>query len=154
MNTRVQLRFFTLPESGIFLPYVNEKIRAGFPSPALDYMENELDLLAKLVKHKAATFCAEVTGDSMKDVGIRDKDIIIIDRAVEPFPGCVAVCSLDGEHTLKILDYDDKSVSLIPANEEFKTIEVKAEQDFSIWGVVVRNIQFLEKDLRKDVRFN
>lgn len=154
MNTNITLRFFTIAETEILLPFITSRICAGFPSPSLDYIENQLDLMPKIIKHKAATYCAEVIGDSMRDMGIRDKDILIIDRAVKPFPGCVAVCTINGDHTLKILDYDDKSVSLIPANENFQTIRVKPEEDFMVWGVVVRNLQDLEKDMRQYVRFN
>lgn len=121
------------------LQYAQEGVRAGFPSPAQDYMEQSLDLNRDLIQHPAATFYARVEGDSMIGCGIYPNDILVIDRSVEAYDGCIAVCYLDGEFTVKELDLRDKAkgvVRLIPHNESYPTIEVTPDHQFEIWGVV------------------
>ena len=113
-------------------------VKAGFPSPAEDIRE-KLDLIKLLVKHKAATFFFRVDGVSMVDSGMDEGDIIIVDRAVEPYKNCKAVCYIDGEYTIKRVEMSDKSIRLMPANENnksYKPIEVAPENNFLIWGVV------------------
>jgi DNA polymerase V len=113
-------------------------VKAGFPSPAEDIRE-KLDLIKLLVKHKAATFFFRVDGVSMVDSGMDEGDIIIVDRAVEPYNNCKAVCYIDGEYTIKRVEMSDKSIRLMPANENnksYKPIEVAPENNFLIWGVV------------------
>jgi DNA polymerase V len=113
-------------------------VKAGFPSPAEDIRE-KLDLIKFLVKHKAATFFFRVDGVSMVDSGMDEGDIIIVDRAVEPYNNCKAVCYIDGEYTIKRVEMSDKSIRLMPANENnksYKPIEVAPENNFLIWGVV------------------
>jgi DNA polymerase V len=75
----------------------------------------------------------------MVDSGIDEGDIIIVDRAVEPYNNCKAVCYIDGEYTIKRVEMSDKSIRLMPANENnksYKPIEVAPENNFLIWGVV------------------
>ena len=113
-------------------------VKAGFPSPSEDIRE-KLDLIKFLVKHKAATFFFRVDGVSMVDSGMDEGDIIIVDRAVEPYNNCKAVCYIDGEYTIKRVEMSDKSIRLMPANENnksYKPIEVAPENNFLIWGVV------------------
>ena len=113
-------------------------VKAGFPSPAEDIRE-KLDLIKLLVKHKASTFFFRVSGVSMVDTGMDEGDIIIVDRAIDPYNNCKAVCFIDGEYTVKRVEMHDKGVRLMPANENnttYKPIEVTAENDFVIWGVV------------------
>ena len=113
-------------------------VKAGFPSPSEDIRE-KLDLIKFLVKHKAATFFFRVDGVSMVDSGMDEGDIIIVDRAVEPYNNCKAVCYIDGEYTIKRVEMSDKSIRLMPANENnksYKPIEVATANNFLIWGVV------------------
>lgn len=113
-------------------------VKAGFPSPAEDIRE-KLDLIKLLVRHKASTFFFRVSGVSMVDAAMDEGDIIIVDRAIEPYNNCKAVCFIDGEYTVKRVEIGDKSVRLMPANELntiYKPIEVTAENNFMIWGVV------------------
>ena len=113
-------------------------VKAGFPSPAGDIRE-KLDLIKLLVKHKASTFFFRVDGVSMVDSGMDEGDIIIVDRAVEPYNNCKAVCFIDGEYTVKRVEMSDKCVRLMPANENkatYKPIEITSENNFLIWGVV------------------
>ena len=113
-------------------------VKAGFPSPAEDIRE-KLDLIKLLVKHKASTFFFRVSGVSMVDAALDEGDIIIVDRAVDPYNNCKAVCYIDGEYTVKRVAMDDNMVRLMPANElntAYKPIEVTPDNEFLIWGVV------------------
>ena len=113
-------------------------VKAGFPSPAEDIRE-KLDLIKLLVRHRASTFFFRVDGVSMVDSGMDEGDILIVDRAVDAYNNCKAVCYIDGEYTVKRVEISDKGVRLMPANENnisYKPIEVTPENNFVIWGVV------------------
>ena len=131
------LDFFT-PDftTQLDLPLAGTAIAAGFPSPAEEYVEIALDLNKELIKHPASTFYARVKGDSMVDAGIQDGDLLVIDKALEPKEGCVAVCYLDGEFTVKRLAVQEEGVYLMPANAEFKPIRITEENEFLVWGIV------------------
>ena len=119
------------------------EVKAGFPSPAEDIRE-KLDLVKLLVKHKASTFFFRIDGVSMVDAAMDDGDIIIVDRAINPYNNCKAVCYIDGEYTVKRVEMLDDKVRLMPANElntKFKPIEVQPENQFIIWGVVTYAIK-------------
>lgn len=118
------------------VPLAASGVHAGFPSPAEDHIERRLDLNDLVVKHPEATFFARVEGDSMKDECIEDGDLIVVDKAVRPYDGCLAVAFIDGEFTLKRLRIHDGRVSLVPANGHYPIIEVTADNDFTVWGVV------------------
>ena len=118
-------------------------VKAGFPSPAEDIRE-KLDLIKLLVKHKASTFFFRVSGVSMVDAALDEGDIIIVDRAVDPYNNCKAVCYIDGEYTVKRVEMGDNMVRLMPANElntKYKPIEVSPDNQFIIWGVVTYTIK-------------
>ncbi|MDE5888308.1 MAG: translesion error-prone DNA polymerase V autoproteolytic subunit [Muribaculaceae bacterium] len=117
-------------------------IRAGFPSPAQDYVTESIDLNRVLVKHPASTFYAKVVGDSMSGEGITEGDILIIDRSLEAQHGDLAVCCLDGEFTLKrlCLNRGDR-IFLMPSNRKYRPIEVTRDNDFMVWGVVIYTIK-------------
>ena len=113
-------------------------VKAGFPSPAEDNRE-KLDLVKLLVRHSASTFFFRIDGVSMVDADMDEGDIIIVDRAVEPYNDCKAVCFIDGEYTVKRVSITDKGAVLLPCNEKntkFKPIPVGPDNDFLIWGVV------------------
>ena len=131
------LDFFT-PDftTQLDLPLAGTAIAAGFPSPAEEYVEIALDLNKELIKHPASTFYARVKGDSMVDAGIQDGDLLVIDKALEPKEGTVAVCYLDGEFTVKRLSVREEGVYLMPANAEFKPIRITEENNFLVWGLV------------------
>jgi DNA polymerase V len=131
------LDFFT-PDftTQLELPLAGTAIAAGFPSPAEEYVEIALDLNKELVKHPAATFYARVKGNSMVDAGIQDGDLLVIDKALEPKEGSIAVCYLDGEFTVKRLAVREEGVYLMAANAEFKPIRITEENEFLVWGIV------------------
>ena len=113
-------------------------VKAGFPSPAEDIRE-KLDLIKLLVKHKASTFFFRVDGVSMVDSGMDEGDILIVDRAIDPYNNCKAVCYIDGEYTVKRVEIGENCARLMPANENntaYKPIEVTPDNNFMIWGVV------------------
>ena len=131
------------PQKKLARPLIGSTIPAGFPSPAEDYVEGMLDLNEHLIRHPAATFFMQAAGYSMKDAGILPGDLLIVDRALEPFSNKIVVAILDGELTLKRLIINDGEYSLIPANEEYEPIHITNEIDFSIWGVVTYVIRSL-----------
>lgn len=112
------------------------QVRAGFPSPAEDYSTTKLDLNRELIKNPASTFYARVSGLSMVDEGINEGDLLVIDKSIEPYDGCLAVCYIDGEFTLKRFEKHSSYALLVPANRDFKPIKVTEDNDFCIWGVV------------------
>ena len=85
------------------LPYADGGIKAGFPSPAQDYIESAIDLNKELIKHPASTFYGRVKGDSMIDANVHDGDILVIDKSLELQNGDMAVCFIDGEFTIKYI---------------------------------------------------
>ncbi len=118
------------------IPLAESTVHAGFPSPADDFLEGSLDLNSLVIKHPEATFFARVEGDSMKDEGITEDDILVVDKAVEAYDGCLAVAYVDGEFTLKRVRMEPDRILLVPANPKYPTIEIAAGQDFAVWGVV------------------
>ncbi len=118
------------------IPFFATPISAGFPSPADDYVDVSLDLNKHLIKHPSATFYARVKGDSMINAGIYDGDLLIVDRALDIYDNCIAVCIIDGEFTVKRLKKKSDKILLIPENEEYKAIEVSEFNDFEVWGIV------------------
>lgn len=128
-------------ETSLPLPFADEGIKAGFPSPAQDYLSMAIDLNRELVRHPSTTFYGRVSGDSMKDAGLDDGDILVIDKSLEPRTGDMAVCYIDGEFTIKYIQLDADVIWLIPANEAYKAIKVKPDNDFMIWGIVTYSIK-------------
>lgn len=118
------------------LPFVEEGIKAGFPSPAQDLQDIGIDLNEALIEHPATTFLAKVDGDSMQEANILDGDILVIDRELTPFEGDVAICYINGEFTVKRLQRIKGTLYLVPANKEFKAIEITEGDDLTIWGIV------------------
>lgn len=119
-------------------------IRAGFPSPAEDYMRESLDFNRDLIRHPEATFYGQVEGDSMEDAGINNGDIAVIDRSVEPQHGDVVVGYVNGEFTIKFLDLTHREegyIELRPANKNYQPIRIDENTKFEVWGVVVWTIK-------------
>ena len=115
-------------------------VSAGFPSPADDYIENQLDLNKHLIKHPAATFFVKVKGDSMIDAGIHSGDILIVDRSLDATDKKVVIAIIDGELTVKRIRMIGERVYLMPENDNFSSTEITESMDFTIWGVVTNVI--------------
>jgi len=124
----------------VSLPLYAHKVVAGFPSPAEDYVEARLDLNEKLIRNKEATFLLSVQGDSMKDAGITDGDILVVDRSIEPQDGKIVIAALDGELTVKRLSVKSTGTWLVPENDDYPPILVRESSDIVIWGVVTATI--------------
>jgi SOS-response transcriptional repressors (RecA-mediated autopeptidases) len=128
----------------LVLPVADGGIRAGFPSPAQDYLESGIDLNKELVKNPSSTFFGRVSGDSMAGAGIEDGDLIVIDKSISASEGDIAVCFVDGDFTLKRIHIENDFVWLVPENPKYRRIKVTPDQNFMVWGVVTYSI----KDVR------
>ncbi|WP_149912726.1 LexA family protein [Sphingobacterium cavernae] len=124
-------------ELALSLPFVINGISAGFPSPALDFEDSRIDLNKELIKHPLSTYYGRVKGMSLKNAGIEDGDIMVIDKSLPPTHGKIAVCFLDGEFTAKRILIENDRVILMPENDDYKPIIVTKENDFVVWGIVV-----------------
>ena len=111
-------------------------ISAGFPNAAEDALTIPLDLNEFIIKRPAATFFMRVSGQSMEGVGILDGDIVAIDKSLETKSGDKIVAYIDGEFTLKTFIKRDGRGVLMPANPNYRPIEISESNDFQIWGVV------------------
>lgn len=121
---------------------VAEALRAGFPSPAADYAGDKIDINKELIRHPETSFYARIQGDSMRDAGIFDGDLAVIDRSLLPHDGDYVAACVDGEFTLKEYREDKESgtVLLIPHNPAFETIRVTDANSLIIWGVITYTI--------------
>lgn len=128
-------------ESALYkIPLYGSTVRAGFPSPADDYIETMLNLNEYLIKHPAATFLVKASGDSMVNAGIQSGDILVVDRSLEATHGKIVIAALNGELTVKRLWQQQGKVQLRAENPNFSAIEVTEEFDMVIWGVVTHVI--------------
>jgi DNA polymerase V len=118
------------------IPLFMSRVQAGFPSPADDYIEQGLDLNDFLIKRPTATFFMKVAGDSMKDAGINNDDILIVDRSLTAIHNCIVVAVVNSEYTVKRLQKIKDKIYLMPENKKYPVIEIKDGMDFEIWGVV------------------
>lgn len=123
------------------LPLYGCSVRAGFPSPADDYVESYLDLNNHLIAHPAATFFVKASGDSMIDVGIYDGDLLVVDRSLEATHGRIIIAAVNGELTVKRLSLTGGRTQLLPENKNYPPIIISDELDLVIWGVVVHAIR-------------
>jgi DNA polymerase V len=133
--------YSTSTATTIDVPIIESGISAGFPSPADDFLDASIDLNKAFIKHPATTFCGRVKGNSMKDLGIHNGDLMIIDKSLEPKNGAVAVCYIDGEFTVKKIKIESDCCWLIPANENYSPIKVTPDNEFIIWGIVTHVIK-------------
>jgi DNA polymerase V len=123
-------------ESPITIPLFSNKVQAGFPSPAMDYMEERIDLNKEFIKHPLATFIVECVGDSMINAFIPPKARLIVDRSIIPRSGDIVLAVLNGEFTVKFLKKNDYNCYLVPANSKYKEIKILPEMNMEVWGVV------------------
>lgn len=113
---------------------------AGFPSPAEQYQEEPLDLNELLVKRPAATFFVRVQGDSMVGAGIREGDLLVVDRSIEPADGDIIIAAIDGDFTVKTYRRDSRGVWLEPANPAYPAIRLAAGSELDYFGKVTAAI--------------
>lgn len=127
--------------SATLLPIVTGRVRAGFPSPAEDFGASRIDLAQKLIRHPQATYIMGVAGTSMRDAGIDDGDLIVVDKAIKPGNGHIVVAVVDGEFTVKHLVLRAGRVKLKAANPTFPDIVPRDGQTVEVWGVVTSCIK-------------
>ena len=138
------LEFFrTEKGKSIELNLFTNPVYAGFPSPAEDFVDRKLDLNDYLIKNPSATFFVKVNGNSMINAGVFDKDILIVDRSLEPSDGKVVIGVINGEFTVKRILKKGNRLFLKAENEIFKPIEITEDMDFKIWGIVSYTIHKL-----------
>ncbi|WP_269686312.1 LexA family protein [Flavobacterium lacustre] len=123
-------------ESDMQIPFIKEGVSAGFPSPAADFMESNIDLNKVLSDNPLATFYIKVKGNSMIDAGINDKDVLVVDRSLEPKNNKIAICFIDGEFTVKRIQLEKDCLYLMPENSNYSPIKVTEENQLIIWGIV------------------
>ena len=119
-------------------------IKAGFPSPAEDYIAESLDFNRDLIKHPEATFYARVDGDSMSGIGIEKGDIAVIDKSIEPEHGDIVVAAMGNEFNIKRLDLthkDEGYIELKSENPKAPNFRIDNPEDFRVWGVVIYTIK-------------
>ena len=115
-------------------------VAAGFPSPADDFVEMEINLQDYIVKNKEATFCVKVEGTSMTKAGINSGDIMIVDRSLYPKHNDIVLAVNDGEFTVKRIAVNDDSLYLVPENDSFSPIKITESMNFQVWGVITHII--------------
>lgn len=137
INKNTKLTFL-LPDfdSELKVPFIKEGVSAGFPSPAADFMETKIDLNKELSDNQLATFYIKVKGNSMIDAGINDKDVLVVDRSLEPQNNKIAICFIDGEFTVKRILVEKECLYLMPENPNYSPIKVTEENELIIWGIV------------------
>lgn len=124
---------------GILIPFFSSLIQAGttgFPSPAEEYIELEINLQKQLIPNPSSTFIFRVTGHSMVGVGIMDGALLIVDRSIKVSEGKIVVATLNGENVVKIFTKQKGDVYLLSANDAFKPRRVSPDEDLQFFGVV------------------
>jgi len=125
------------PKSFPYLTFVLSYVKAGYPSPEGDPQEEKINLAEILIKRPNSTFLIRISGNSMDEAGIKNGDILVIDRSLNPKDGDIALCILNGEFTVKRLKFNSNGeIYLLPENPNFKEIKIKETDDFQIWGIV------------------
>lgn len=118
------------------IPLFLSAVQAGWPSPAEDYIDEEINLHELVVRNPAATYFLRATGDSMLGAGIHDGDLLVVDRSTEASHNRVVIAALDGELLVKRLVHRGRQTFLAPANPDFPEIEITHREYVHIWGVV------------------
>lgn len=134
-----------VPSSHILIPYALEKISAGFPSPAQDYIDKALDMNEHLIKNETATFIVKVASLSMLNAGIEIDDELIVDRSLNAKHGDIVVALIDNDFTVKRLMIDESGQWLKAENPDYKNIYLLDGQELIIWGVVTHIIKMTRK---------
>ncbi|ODL95778.1 LexA family protein [Acinetobacter pittii] len=134
-----------VPSTNILVPYALEKISAGFPSPAQDYIDKALDMNEHLIKNETATFIVKVASLSMLNAGIDINDELIVDRSLDAKHGDIVIALIDNDFTVKRLMIDESGQWLKAENPDYKNIYLLDGQELIIWGVVTHIIKMTRK---------
>ena len=120
------------------LPMVGD-VAAGFPSPAEEEIRDVISFDEYLITRPDSSFLLAVSGDSMTGAGIMEGDLVIVERDREPRNGDIVIAEVDGEWTIKYLRKEGRNITLVAANQKYKTIRPKT--DLRIGGVVTAVIR-------------
>ena len=119
--------------------YLNS-VCAGFPSPANDYLEGEIDLNMYLIKNPLATFIVKSQGNCMLQACIHSGDLLIVDRSIKPRNHSIVIASIDGDLTVKRIKILGKKFLLTSDNKDYRSVKINNESDIFIWGIVTKVI--------------
>lgn len=122
------------------IPLFLNPVKAGFPSPATDYIESDLDFNKLFIKNRPATFVVKAQGESMINSGIYPGDLLIVDRSIIAKSNDIIIASIDKEFTVKRFIKSDSGIFLYPENPDYEVIPITNESDFQVWGVVTYTI--------------
>ena len=128
----------------LLLPFHLQKVGAGFPSPATDYVEDDIDLNSHLIKNIPSTFLIRVQGKSMKDVGINDGDLLVVDRSLNAKNFSTVIANVNEELVVKTLIKEKNQSFLTSGSKKLKDkINLIENPEIFIWGVVTYVIHAL-----------
>ena len=126
------------------LPFHLNKVGAGFPSPATDYVEDDIDLNNHLIKNMPSTFLIRVQGKSMNNVGIRDGDLLVVDRSLDPKNFSTVIANVNEELVVKSFVRENNQSFLTSGSKKLKDkINLTENSEIFIWGVVTYIIHAL-----------
>lgn len=140
LNKLVKMTIGKLTKNGLKMPFFTSTIPAGFPSPAQDYQEEEIDLGKVLQPNPNTTFVIRIKGNSMENANMPDGCLAVVDRSIRPISGAIVVAVLDGEFTVKRLVQAGRNLVLHPENPFYKPILITEEMSFQVWGVITYTI--------------
>ena len=129
-----------VPLAPVWVQAARVSVQAGFPSPAEDHQVDRIELMSQLVKHPQATFYVRIQGDSMRDAGILNGSVVLVDKAIKPRHGHIVIAVVDGDFTCKRLYQRGGTMRLKAENPTYPDIVPKDGQTVEIWGVVVATI--------------
>lgn len=145
-SRRPQLHPVPLDPCALPVPLLGRFLPAGFPSPADDYLDGEIDLAGYLIERPAATFLMRVSGESMKGAGILDGDLVVVDRSIAPLSGHIVVGVVEGDMTLKRLRRLKGGRAVLQAeNPDYPEFVICEELPAEIWGVVIGVVRKLAR---------
>ena len=129
----------------VLLPFHLQKVGAGFPSPATDYVEDDIDLNSHLIKNMPSTFLIRVQGKSMNKVGIHNNDLLIVDRSLSPKNFSTVIVNVNEELVVKTFIKEKNQSFLTSGSKEMKDkINLTENPEIVIWGIVTYVIHALQ----------
>ena len=130
-------------------PLISKYVLAGFPSPGENYLDTGIDLNEELIRHPSSTFFLRVRGESMRNAGILDGDLLVVDRSLTPRPGDVVVAIVNGSFIVKRLTYRKKISYLESEHPNYPAINLSHYESIQIWGVATFSIHKLSRRTQK-----
>ena len=128
----------------VLLPFHLNKVGAGFPSPATDYIEDDVDLNSHLIKNIPSTFLIRVQGKSMNNVGIHDGDLLVVDRSLDPKNFSTVIVNINEELVVKSFLREKNETFLTSGSKKSQDkINLTENSEIVIWGVVTYTIHAL-----------